>query len=67
MLLFGRRPVSHFVPIHPDNARKRDWIILLEAGTIVGKPRNKLRVAQTTFDRKIVKRSAYLEKRNTSS
>jgi hypothetical protein len=56
MSLFGRRPASHFVPIHPDNARKRDWIILLEAGTIVGKPRNKLRVAQTTFDRKVVKR-----------
>src|SRR5918992_2880870 len=56
MPLFGRRPASHFVPIHPDNARKKDWIILLEAGTIVGKPRDKLRVAQTTTERKVVKR-----------
>jgi hypothetical protein len=56
MSLFRRRPASHFVPIHPDNARKKDWIILLEAGTIVGKPRNRLRVAQTTLERKVVKR-----------
>jgi hypothetical protein len=55
MSLFGRKP-AHLVPIHPDNARKRDWIILLEAGTIIGEPRKKLRVAQTTFERKVVKR-----------
>ena len=56
MSFFSRRPASHYVPIHPDNARKKDWIILLEAGTIVGKPRDKLRVAQTTTERKVVKR-----------
>jgi hypothetical protein len=56
MSLFRRRPASHFVPIHPDNARKKDWIVLLEAGTIVGQPREKLRVAHTTTDRKVVKR-----------
>jgi|SRR5687768_2248730 len=56
MSFFGRRPASDLVPIHPDNARKKDWVILLEAGTIVGKPRDKLRVAQTTTERKVVKR-----------
>jgi hypothetical protein len=62
MSLFGRRPESHLVPIHPDNARKKDWIILLEAGTIVGKPRDKLRVAQTTTERKVVKRYSLFQK-----
>lgn len=62
MSLFRRRPTSHFVPIHPDNARKKDWIILLEAGTIVGKPRDKLRVASTTTDRKVVKRYSLFRK-----
>jgi len=56
MSLFRRRPASDFVPIHPDNTRKKDWIILLEAGTIVGKPRDKLRVALTTTERKVKKR-----------
>jgi hypothetical protein len=62
MSLFGRRPASHFVLIHPDNARKKDWIILLEAGTIVGKPRDKLRVAHTTTERKVVKRYSLFQK-----
>jgi len=62
MSLFGRRPASDFVPIHPDNARKKDWIILLEAGTVVGKPRDKLRVAQTTNERKVVKRYSLFRK-----
>jgi hypothetical protein len=62
MSLFGRRPASHFVPIYPDNAQKKDWVILLEAGTIVGKPRNKLRVARTTLERKVVKRYSLFRK-----
>ena len=33
-----------------------DWLILLEAATIVGHQRDKLRVAQTTKERKVVKR-----------
>jgi hypothetical protein len=24
---------SHLIAVHPDNAGKKDWIILLEAGT----------------------------------
>jgi hypothetical protein len=56
MALFQRTSPGHLIPIHPDNARKKDWIILLEAATIVGTPRDKLRVAQTTLERKIVKK-----------
>jgi hypothetical protein len=44
------------VPIHADNAKTRDWLVLLEAATIVGHERDKLRVAQTTQERKLVKR-----------
>jgi hypothetical protein len=49
-------PQSNLVPIHADNAKTRDWLILLEAATIVGKERHKLRVALTTQERKMVKR-----------
>jgi hypothetical protein len=52
MALFHKKPPGHFIPIHPDSARKKDWIVLLEAATIVGTPRDKLRVAQTTLERK---------------
>jgi hypothetical protein len=45
---------SHYIPIHPDNIGKKDWIILLEAGTIVGSSAEKLRVARATLERKIV-------------
>jgi len=47
---------GNLVPIHADNARTRDWLVLLEASTIVGQERDKLRVALTTQERKIVKR-----------
>ncbi len=40
--------------IHPDNIAKKDWIILLEAGTIVGPSAEKLRVALATMEKKIV-------------
>jgi hypothetical protein len=49
--LNGRR---HLVPIHADNAHTRDWIVLLEANTIVGSPTHRLRVACTTQERKLV-------------
>lgn len=42
------------VPIHEDNALTKDWLVLLEAATIVGQEREKLRVALTTQDRKLV-------------
>ena len=48
-----RRVPRHYVPIHPDNISSSDWIVLLEAGTIVGSS-EKLRVAMATTERKIV-------------
>jgi hypothetical protein len=56
MAIFRRKVPSHLVPIHPENATKKDWVILLEAGTIVGPSPHRLRVARCTQERKIVKR-----------
>ena len=56
MSIAGRKAVGNLVPVHPDNARRKDWIVLLEASTIVGSPRDKLRVALTTRDRKVRKK-----------
>ena len=55
MGIFRRKTPRHYVPIHPDNISKKDWVILLEAGTIVGSA-EKLRVAKATVERKIVKK-----------
>ena len=54
MGLFKRNVPRHYVPIHPDNINSKDWIVLLEAGTIVGHSGEKLRVAMATSERKIV-------------
>ena len=54
MGLFRRKVPIHYVPVHPDNIAKKDWIILLEAGTIVGPSAEKLRVALATMEKKIV-------------
>jgi hypothetical protein len=56
MGVFKRRAPSHLIPVHGDNARKKDWVILLEAGTIVGPSPERLRVARSTLERKVVKR-----------
>lgn len=56
MGLFQRSVPSHLIPIHPDNTASKDWIILLEAGTIVGPTPERLRVARSTLERKIVTR-----------
>ncbi|MGY4311239.1 hypothetical protein [Bradyrhizobium sp. JR3.5] len=53
---------GNLVPIHADNAKTRDWLILLEAATIVGHQRERLRVALTTQQRKLVKRRRLLGK-----
>jgi hypothetical protein len=60
--IFKRRPRGNLVPIHADNAGTRDWLVLLEAATIVGRPRNKLRVALTTQERKLVKKYSLFHK-----
>ena len=46
----------HLVPIHEDNVHSKDWVIVLEASTIVGPTPEKLRIAKTMQDRKIVKK-----------
>ena len=56
MGIFRRTVPSHLIPVHPDNATKKDWIIVLEAGTIVGPSPERLRVARSTLERKIVKK-----------
>ncbi len=56
MGIFKRSFPINYVPIHEDNIASKDWIILLEAGTIVGSPSEKLRVAKATTERKIVKK-----------
>jgi hypothetical protein len=65
MGLFRRKVPSHYIQIHPDNIAKKDWVILLEVGTIVGAPTEKLRVAVATMDKKIVtKYNILLQKRH---
>ena len=54
MGIFRRKVPSHYIPIHPENITKKDWVILLEVGTIVGSPAEKIRVAVATLDKKIV-------------
>jgi hypothetical protein len=56
MGIFRRKAASHLIPVHRDNANKKDWIILLEAGTIVGPSPERLRVARSTLERRIVKK-----------
>jgi hypothetical protein len=56
MGLFGKRAARHLIPISPDNSASNDCVILLEAGTIVGSSPDRLRVAKTTLEKKIVKR-----------
>ena len=61
MAIFGRKiPKHHLVEIHKDNATSTDWIVLLEASTIVGPSPYRLRIARTTQERKIVKRRSRL-------
>ena len=67
MGMFRRRVPNHYIPIHPDNVGKNDWIIVLEAGTIVGPSPDKLRVAVATLERKIVKKSISCSEPNTIS
>jgi hypothetical protein len=54
MGLFRTKNHPHLVPINPDNVKTKDWAILLEASTIVGPSPDRLRVANTTQDKKIV-------------
>jgi len=56
MGIFRRSASHHLIPVHADNADKKDWVILLEAGTIVGPAPERLRIARATLERKIIKK-----------
>ena len=56
MGLFRRKLPGHLIELHPDNIASKDWVILLEAGTIIGPSPERLRVARSTLERKIVRR-----------
>ena len=56
MGMFRRSAPSHYIPVLPANADKKDWVIVLEAGTIVGPSPDRLRVARATQERKVVKK-----------
>jgi len=56
MGVFRKRAPNRLIPIDSDNATSKDWVILLEAGTIVGPSPDRLRVARSTLEKKIVKR-----------
>jgi hypothetical protein len=62
MSIFKRKPQGTLVPIHEDNAKTKDWVVLLEAATIVGQSRDNLRVALTTQERQLVKRRKLFQK-----
>ena len=51
---------SHLIPVNPQNATSNDWVILLEAGTIIGPSPERLRVARSTLERKIVKKYDFM-------
>jgi hypothetical protein len=56
MGIFRRKAPRHLIPVHADNTAKKDWVIVLEAGTIVGPSPERLRVARATLERKTVKK-----------
>jgi hypothetical protein len=51
---FFDKNYGHLVPINPKNTKSKDWVILLEASTIVGPSPDLLRVASTTQEKNIV-------------
>ena len=61
MGIFGKQHGT-LVPVHEENAHSKDWLVLLEAATIVGQEREKLRVALTTQDRKLVRKRRLFRK-----
>jgi hypothetical protein len=65
MGMFRRKFPRNYVEIHPDNLHSRDWIIILEAGTIVGSKGERLRVATATTERKVVRKyNIFLRKKH---
>jgi hypothetical protein len=60
--ILKRKSQGTLVPIHADNAKTKDWVVLLEATTIVGESRDKLRVALTTLERNLVRKKKLFQK-----
>ena len=56
MGIFPKSLPSHLIPIEPANTSNKDWLILIEAGTIVGPSTDRIRVARSTQERKVVRR-----------
>jgi len=56
MRLLSKTVPSHLIPIDAANVRNNDWVILIEAGTIVGPSSERVRVARSTQERKVVKK-----------
>jgi hypothetical protein len=56
MAFFRRKNRRHLIPLHPDNVRNEDWLVILEANTIVGPGREPLRVACAMRECRIVTR-----------
>ena len=62
MSLFRKKTLNHLIPIHSDNIGNRDWVILLEAGTIVGPSPQRIRVARCIQEKNIFKQSDVLRR-----
>jgi hypothetical protein len=62
MGLFRKKVPSHLIPVNRQNTTSNDWVILLEAGTIIGPSPERLRVARSTLERKIVKKYNFILK-----
>ena len=60
MGLFRTKVSSHIIPVDSQNATSSDWVILLEAGTIIGPSSERLRVARSALERKIVKKYKFM-------
>jgi len=56
MGIFSKSLPSHLIPIEPANTSNKDWLILIEASTIVGPSTDRIRVARSTQERKVVRR-----------
>jgi len=56
MGIFSKYAPNHLIRIDAANASNKDWVILIEAGTIVGPSNERVRVARSTQDRKVIKK-----------
>jgi hypothetical protein len=55
MGIFRKHDRRDLLPVHPENVRNTDWVILLEANTIVDGSGQRLRVARSTQAPEIIK------------